>query len=146
MTHRKIAPDWDRIDESDRYFHLNHQYYKMDSVFTAKAERNRAYHIRHCDYSIRTNPNQTLPYADYYGPIYQAPGRALQTVLTCCNDKCNKRYDRDGIHCHEGFVFHRNVNTLIIYTGKQDSQGNDLYRCAKGCVPVEYCRNCDRRH
>lgn len=58
MTHGNArTPDWERIDEHDRWFHMNHSNMKLDSNFTSRAERNRAYHVRHCDYSIRTNPD-----------------------------------------------------------------------------------------
>lgn len=138
--------EWERISENDRYLHYNHTGLPLNEEFRVRSERNRAYHIRHCDYSIRTNPDETKPYADGYGPIYCEPGRPLQTVLTCCIENCRKQYDRDGVRSHEGFVFHRNVNTLIVYTGHSDSNGNDLYRCANGCTPVEFCKNCNRRH
>jgi hypothetical protein len=145
-THiRKKVFDNDLNGTSDNIRHLH----KLDTSqlqgerFRVLADQCREYHKRHCDYSIRTNPDPSRPYDDGYGELYKGSEYAhpASKTLVCCYDKCKKVYDRDYIRCHEGYVFHRKVNEMIVAVGD-----TGYYRCFPNCKPVEYCENCDRRH
>ncbi len=111
--------------------------------FVELAEQCREYHKRHCDYSIRTNPDPSRPYDDGFGGPFKGNDFSAPSPkkLVCCNETCRKIYDTDETRCHEGYVFHRKVNEMIVAVGD-----TGLYRCYPNCKPVEYCENCDRRH
>lgn len=127
-----------------RWFHLcDSREMITGDKFRVLAESCREYHKYHCDYSIRTNPNPNQPYRDSYGELFEGNdfcGPAKEK-LVCCNEKCMKVYDRDGRRSHEGYVFHRNANELIVSIGD-----TGLYRCYPQCKPIEYCNDCQRSH